>query len=673
MSITSIILILFAIIIAGGLTYFQYFYKNNPNKINKFLAILRFISIFGLLLLLINPVISYKNYEIQKPFLPIVLDNSESIKELNANDIALKSYEKLRTNSQLQDKFEIVPFTFDQVINFDDSITFKGKQSKIDEVSKYLKANYKNTKYPIILLSDGNQTVGNDYLYSFDVKNPVFPIVLGDTTTVFDLKIGQINANKYAFLKNKYPVEVFVNYMGNKNINANFSITNGNTILYKETIDFSKNNSAKIVNAMIPADKIGTQTLKVTISSSENEKNKYNNTKNFAIEVIDQRTEIALVSEINHPDLGAIKRALEHNNQRKITTIKPSETNLASYNLFVFYQPNSSFKSIMDFAKKSNSNALIITGLFTDYNFLNQNQEDFAFKMTNQKEDYLAKYNAQFSAFALENLNFESFPPLENAYGTITSKANVQVLLESKINSVATNQPLLCFVEKNNQRNAYLFGQNFWKWRMKSFTNEESFEKFDIFTDKIIQFLSSKNNKKKLIVTHENFYNSGDDIEINAQFFNKNFEFDEKAKLSISVINQETKKSQNLEMNKADNAFKTNLEGLESGKYTIIVTEKNTNTVYKGVFEVIAYNVEKQFVNSNYTKLNQLSEETNGKTFLPNNINLLIDNLLNDKSYIPIQKEIIKNSPIIDWKWLLFIIILSLSVEWFLRKYNGML
>ena len=126
-------------------------------------------------------------------------------------------------------------------------------------------------------------------------------------------------------------------------------------------------------------------------------------------------------------------------------------------------------------------------------------------------------------------------------------------------------------------------------------------------------------------------------------------------------------------MNKADNAFKTNLEGLESGKYSIIVTEKNTNTVYKGVFEVIAYNVEKQFVNSNYTKLNQLSEETNGKAYLPNNINLLIDNLLKDKSYIPIQKEIIKNSPIIDWKWLLFIIILSLSVEWFLRKYNGML
>ncbi|MFY7811175.1 MAG: hypothetical protein ACOVQ2_05530 [Flavobacterium sp.] len=673
MSISTIIFIFFAVIIAGLLTFYQYFYKNNPNKINKFLAFLRFLSIFGLLLLLINPVISYKNHEIQKPYLPLVLDNSASIKELNSNDIALKSYEKIKNNIQLQEKFEIIPFTFDKDLNFDDSITFKGSQTKIDEVAKYLKANYKTSKYPIILLSDGNQTLGNDFLYSFEEKNPVFPIILGDTTTVLDLKIGQINANKYAFLKNKFPIEVFVNYSGNKSLKANFSILNGNNVLYKESIDFSKNNSAKIVNAMISADKIGIQNLKVSISSPEFEKNKYNNTKNFAIEVIDQRTEIALVSEINHPDLGTIKRALEHNNQRKITYIKPSETNLDTYNLFVFYQPTGSFKSIFDYVKKSGLNKLIITGLYTDFNFLTQNQDDFEFKMTTQKEEYLSQYNNQFSSFAVENLNFESFPPLENPYGTIKPKSNIQVLLESKIDNLATKQPLLCFTEKNNQRNAYLFGQNFWKWRMKSFTNEDSFEKFDIFTDKVIQFLSSKNNKKKLIVSHQNFYNSDDAIEINAQFFNKNYEFDEKAKLLLTIINQKTKKSQNYEMNKADNSFKSNLENLNSGIYNIVVTEKNTNTVYKSVFEVIAFDVEKQFVNPNYIKLNQLSLETHGKLFFPTETDELINLLLKDKQYNSIRKEIIKNSPIIDWKILLFIIILTLTVEWFLRKYNGMI
>lgn len=669
----SFIFLILAGIIAGLLTYFQYFYKTNPNKVSKYLAILRFIAVFGLLLLLINPTISFKKYEIQKPYLPIVLDNSESIKELNANKIVEEIFDKLKNNNKLNDKFEIIPFTFDEEVNFDDSITFKGKQSKIDEVSKYLKSNYKTSKYPIVLLSDGNQTIGNDYLYSFDVKNPVLPIVLGDTTVVFDLKIGQINANKYAFLKNKFPVEVFVNYTGNKNVNANFTISNGNTTVFNETIDFSRNNSSKIVNAMLPADRIGIQTYKVSISSFENEKNKYNNVKNFALEVVDQRTEIALVSAINHPDLGAVKKALEHNNQRKITTIKPTDANLNKYNLFILYQPNASFKTVFDYCKNSNSNYLVVTGLHTDFNFLSQNQEDFTFKMSNKSEDYLAKYQDNFNLFAMENLNFESFPPLENPYGTIATNSNVQTLISAKINSVEIDQPLLCFIEKNNKRYAYLFGQNFWKWRVKSFTNEESFEKFDVFTDKIIQFLSTKNNKKRLVVTHENFYNAGDPIEINAQFFNKNFEFDEDAKISASLTNLSTKKTKNYDLSKGDNAYKTNLEELETGKYNVLVKEKNTNTTYSGVFEVIAYNVEKQFTNSNYLKLNQLAQETNGKTYLPNQYESLVDNLLKDSKYIPIQKEVTKNAPLIDWKWLLFLIILALSAEWFIRKYNGML
>ena len=669
----SFVFIIFAVLIAGLLAYFQYFYKTTPNKVSKYLAILRFIAVFGLLLLWINPNISFKKYEIQKPYLPLVLDNSESIKELNANKIAKEVFQKLKTNKKLNDKFEILPFTFDEEVNFDDSITFKGKQTKTDEVSKYLKANYKTSKYPIVLLSDGNQTIGNDYLYSFDVKNPVFPIVLGDTTVVFDLKIGQINANKYAFLKNKFPVEVFVNYSGNKNINANLTISNGSTTVFKETIDFSSTNSSKIINAMLPAQRIGVQTYKVSISSTENEKNKYNNIKNFAIEVADQRTEIALVSAINHPDLGAVKKALEHNNQRKITTIKPTDTNLNKYNLFILYQPNTSFKNIFDYCKNSNSNYLVITGLHTDFNFLGQNQDDFTFKMSNKTEDYLAKFQDNFNLFAMENLNFESFPPLENPYGTINLKSNVQNLFNSKINSIETNQPLLCFVEKNNKRYAYLFGQNFWKWRVKSFTNEESFEKFDVFTDKIIQFLSTKNNKKRLVVTHENFYNSGDIIEINAQFFNKNFEFDQDAKISATVTNLSTKKTKNYDLSKGDNAYKTNVEELETGKYNLLVKEKNTNTTYNGVFEVIAYNVEKQFTNSNYLKLNQLAQETNGKTYLSNEYKTLVDNLLKESKYFPVQKEVIKNMPLIDWKWLLFLIILALTTEWFIRKYNGML
>ena len=58
---------------------------------------------------------------------------------------------------------------------------------------------------------------------------------------------------------------------------------------------------------------------------------------------------------------------------------------------------------------------------------------------------------------------------------------------------------------------------------------------------------------------------------------------------------------------------------------------------------------------------------------VPNQIDKLIETLLKDQSYKAIEKNIIKKTPIVDWIWLLVLIAICLSSEWFIRKYNGML
>ena len=225
MTTSTILLILLSVIISGVVAFYQYLFKaDNQNKTNWLLAFLRFISVFSLLLLLINPVVSRKIIETNKIPLAIVADNSRSISELKANAVALKLFEKLNSNSALKEKFEIQSYTFDDTFIAGKNLDFKGNQSNIHDVAVNLKQLNKNTFYPVVLLTDGNQTIGNDYVYSFQESTTVFPVVLGDTTTTFDLKINQLNANKYAFLKNKFPVEVFMQYNGSKSVSASFSI-----------------------------------------------------------------------------------------------------------------------------------------------------------------------------------------------------------------------------------------------------------------------------------------------------------------------------------------------------------------------------------------------------------------------------------------------------------------
>ena len=675
MTTTTILLLLLSLILAGSLSFYQYLYKaKSKSKLNLFLALLRFLTLLGILILLVNPIITRNKLEIIKPALAIVMDNSSSITALDANKKALQAYAKITANPALKEKFDIQSYRFATDFESSTLFDFKGTQTNLGIVSKELRNNNRKSSFPTILITDGNQTSGNDYVYSFDPANTVFPIVLGDTTKVIDLKISQINVNKYAFYKNKFPVEVFLNYSGDKKLSAAFVISQGNLVLTKQSVSFSDSKRTAILNVLLPANKMGAQIFKVTISSAEKEKNTYNNKKNFAVEVLDQKTNIALVTSINHPDLGALKRSIESNAQRKVTVIKPNNINsLNDYNVLILYQPTTAFQSVFQENRTAGIPTLIITGTSTDFVFLNQQQSSLEFKMSNQKENYLAVFNSQFNLFASDNIGFESFPPLENTFGNIILKGNASVLLSSKIRSMETNAPLLAYAENQGKRSAFLLGENIWKWRLQSHLDSQSFAKFDVFMDKTIQYLASSSSKKSLVVNHESFYNSGDAIEITAQYFNKNYDFDENARLTIIVTNTETKQIKNYDLLKGNSFYKVNLDGLSSGTYTFSVKEQNSNTSYSSSFEILDFDREKQFVNPDLGKLKQLATQTGGAIYFPDQVDVLIKSLLENNTYKAIEKSTTTRSPLIDWTLLLILIVSLLATEWFIRKYNGLL
>ncbi len=675
MTSNTILLIFLSLLIAGGYSYYNYFYKAKIKlKVHLVLALLRFITVFSILLLLINPIITNKTLEIIKTPLVIAVDNSSSISNLKVTQTAAELYENLSSNSELKDKYDIQSYRFDSDFESSDTFDFKGTQTNIDAVAKNSKSINKNSIFPTVLITDGNQTMGNDFVFSFDPNNKVYPIVVGDTTTYLDLRVSQLNANKYAFHKNKFPVEVFLNYSGTKAVTSNFSITQGNTVLNSQIVSFSPSKKSVVISVLLPADKIGLQVYKASIRSSEKEKNTYNNNFNFAVDVIDQKTEIALISSFNHPDLGALKRAIESNAQRKVTLLKPKETNdLSKYNIVILYQPTIEFRSFFERNTDLGLNTFIITGTKTDFNYFNQQQKDLVFKMSSQSEDYIAEYKDDFNLFSLEDIGFSQFPPLENPFGVISTSSNVNILLGSTIRNINTNAPLLAFSENQGRRSAYLLGENSWKWRLQSHVDTKSYEKYDTFIDKIIQYLASNAAKKSLVVTHNGFYNSGDAIEISAQYFNKNYELDDKANLNITLVNKKTKAKKSYDLLKSNTDFKVNLDGLEVGKYDFVVRELNSNSVYSNSFEIVDFDIEKQFVNPDLIKLNQLATQTKGQVVFPDKVDSLIKSLLENEDYKSVQKTIIKKTPLIDSIWLLILIIICLATEWFVRKYNGML
>jgi len=676
MSSITLILIILAGLLALFLALFQYWNKSKrKSKLQWVFVFLRFLTIFAILLLIINPKFEHLEVYTEKPNLVFAIDNSSSIKHLNQDGNALKMVEFLTNNSDLNNKFNIEMYAFGDDINSEDSLNFTKQQTNISNAINQLSQIYKESISPTVLISDGNQTYGNDYEFSSkSYKQPIYPIILGDTVSYTDLKIQQLNVNKYAFLKNSFPIEAFLIYNGNNTVNSQFIVTNGNNTVYSQSVTFSKSNNSKAINFTLPANNIGVSAYKATLIPLDNEKNIINNTKNFAVEVIDQKTNVAVVSDFLHPDLGVLKKSIESNEQREVTFIKPNDINqINDFQLFILYQPNNKFKQLFDILNKENKNKLVVIGTKTDIRFLNTINKNYNQQITNQTEDYQAELNLNFSPFIIDEMDFESFPPLKSYYGDVTFSIPFETILFKKINNISTKEPLLATFEVNGKREALLLGENIWQWRAQSYINAKSFNDFDNFIGKLVQYLASNKKRSRLNVDYESFYNGTGNIIIKAQFFDKNFEFDARETLTISVKDKISNEEKSFPFVLKNNNYQVDLSNLTPSEYSFKVYAKNENISQLGSFQILEYDVEQQFLNADVTKLQRLAINSGGKSYFINDTNNLVNDLLNDDRFVAIQKSNKNTIPLIDWKYLLFLIALSLTAEWFLRKYNGLI
>ena len=677
MSLETILLIIASGVIAITLALLQY----SKGRYSIVFIVLRSLTIFAVLVLLINQKFKQVDYFIEKPVLTVLTDNSSSIEFLDQASTLRSLKNKIKNDPDLNERFNIQHYSFDNQLNTKDSLTFNGSQTNVTKALGSLEEINRGLTAPVILLTDGNQTYGSDY--EFSLKNyaqPIFPVILGDTIKYTDFKIQQLNVNRYTYLKNKFPVEIIINYEGQsrtpaESINTRFVISSGENVLYSENITLSPGNNSEIINVELAATSIGIKKYKAEIIPLSSERNTSNNSREFAVEVIDQKTDIVIISDILHPDLGSLKKIIESNEQRSLVIKKPIQNNteLDDFELIILYQPNNKFNSVLNELNTQKKNFLIITGTNTDWTFLNKSQGYFSKKPSSATEDVQPVYNSNFSSFLVEDINFEAYPPLKTTIGDVTFTVKNDVLLTSKIGSIETGQPLLVTFENTATRGALLLGEDIWKWRAQSYLINNDFEEFDTFFGKIIQYLTSTMKKERLNLSYEPFYYGKNNVRVLAEFFDKNYIFNPNASLKIQLKDKSSGEIRSIPLLlKKNNYYEADLSLLPASEYEFTVTATNENISKSGSFSILDFEAEKQFLNPNATKLTQLAANTGGESFYAFNQSL-IDKLLEDNRFKPVQKSKENIVPLIDWKWLLALIALTLSAEWFFRKYNGLI
>ncbi|WP_405224430.1 VWA domain-containing protein [Dokdonia sp. Asnod1-B02] len=672
----TLLLIIGAAILALGIAVFQYFYKAKyKTSRNKVYALIRFLSVFGLLILLINPSYKQVTYVTVKPSLAVAVDNTASIKHLEYDDESSDLVSRFRESEPLNNAFDVEFYSFGQEFKRLDTLDFQEKQTNISNVLYSLEDIYGTEIAPVILLTDGNQTYGEAYQYtSKNLNQQIYPVVLGDTITYDDLKLGQVNVNKYAYINNKFPVEIFASYNGNNTVSSQLTVTSGGTVVHSERVTFSPDKESQVFNLLLPATSVGVRQYAIQLAPSTTEKNIKNNSKNFAIEVIDQKTNVLIVSNIVHPDVGMLKKSIESNRLRTVTFSNPLESlsKLNDYELVILYQPDARFKNVYEQLISLSKNSITVAGANTDWNAVNTFQNTINQEITGQQEEVQGELNVNFSAFVIEDIGFADFPPLKTSFGDVNFKTEVDVALTQTIGSLNTENPLIATTDTNGQREVYILGEGLWRWRAQSFINNNSFEDFDNFIDNLVQYAASNKKKSRLNIDYESFYYGNGDVTLYAQYFDKNYTFDTRARLSIRVVHEETGKVTDIPLLLNKNTYQVAMNNLEPGNYKFTVSVIDQGLARSGSFTIVPFEIEQQFLNANVTELRTLASNTAAALYTSATGDQLIEDLLKDTRYKPVQKSTEKIVPLIDWKWLLFIIALLLSIEWFMRKYNGL-
>ena len=621
--------------------------------------------------------------KIQKeiPILVFAQDVSESIIANKTSRFDENLYSDSIKNflSKLSDSYEIRTLIFGNKSMESDSFVFNHNQSNLGQLFTQVEEQFNTTNLTdLILASDGIINTGNANPTFENAKVNVHTILLGDTITISDVSIQKVKSNKYAVLNNNFPLEVLVK--SNLEVsNLKLIVSDNNEIIESRTVSLKK--GINRFNYISLATESGTHQIDVQIDGLKDEVNIINNRSSVHLEVLDYNQNIMMISSCPHPDISSLKNAVTKIKGTKIKSILINDFNqsIDGYNLICFFKPFDSPKMIklLNQCEKLGIPSFTFSGnnLDNKQNYLSSigvNKET-NFKGTNLVDIYLSN---DFDAFKLDKSwfsIFSSLPPVSVPFSAnYLLNKNAHSLLKQKINGVDLSYPVIFFYKSNETNHGVFLGEGIWRWNMLQQQKGLGTKDVDLFFQKIFQYLKKIDPKKRLKLNVPKMVVEDEPLLISSEFYNNNYELSNNDDLFFSYRDS-LENEFRVKMNRNEDIYQLTLHHLSPGNYTFNAELVSNNEVFqeKGEFSIFKSKKEWADLRANHSFLHSISGKSN--SYYLNELNDLSSKLKNNASEKVKTRKTIENTDVLDFKWILFLLLMFPFLEWMIRKYKGMI
>lgn len=688
--------ILFCMALGAGYAFLFYPYKTlkteqgKPAVLQMTMAGLRALLVTLLSFLLLSPLIRSLHREVEKPVVVIAQDNSHSI--LLNKDSSFYKGAYLASLEQLKEKlshdYEVRFYTFGKSLQENETVNYAEKQTNISAVMDAVYDTYEGRNLgAVVLATDGIFNEGSNPRYTYKtIKAPVYTVALGDTTFPRDVQIKRVRSNAIAYLGNRFPIEIDVAGYGFSNQHTNLTVIHNGKTVHTQDIGITSNRYAITVPLSFEASEKGMQRYTISIGSLPGELSYLNNTKDVFIDVIDGRQKIMLVANAPHPDLGALKNAIESNQNYEVQLVYAAElqaeqiSRLKEFTMVILYQIPSvdiSTRALFDAMERVKMPRLYMLGNQSNLSAFNALGEGLTVSGNQGNvNDAQARFNKDFSLFSLseEAMNSMSlFTPLQAPFGNYSVSGDARILFYQQIGNTSTSMPLILFTARNESKTGIICGEGLWKWRMQEYAQRQNTNAGNEIITKIIQYLAARDDKRLLRVTSaQRIFEENEHVVFDAEAYTPSLELTTDPEVSFKITNEEGT-SFDYQFSKSGKVYHLDCGILPVSNYRYMAQAMlgGKNESVSGQFTVRPLQAEFTETVADHQLLATLASLHQGKMFYPADMNALADEILKNERIKPVSYEHQQLQDLINMKWVFVLLLLLLSAEWFLRKREG--
>jgi hypothetical protein len=670
-----------------------FLYRHNPLSLTGkqgtiarwALMSLRFLTLFTISFLLLGPLMKLVTNRTEKPIVVLAIDGSQSI--ITNKDSSFYRNEFVAGITKLQqdlsDNFDVKTYTIGKNSTENFNGTFSEKQTNISQLFDAVKNNYSNQNLgAVVLATDGLYNDGNNPAYTArELRTPVYTVALGDTVQQKDLLIKQVSYNQLVYSGNEFPLHVDISAFGYSNKQTTLTVTNSGQTLFSTIVPINNLSFFTTIPISLEATKPGTQHYIVSVSSLSGEVSLVNNRFDVFINVIDGKQKIAVVYLAPHPDIAAYKNSIEQNENYSIKTFaydKIPAAELKDYSLVLFHQlPGSRGEGInlVKTATDQHVPALFVLGAQTGLPYLNTTVPVINISANRSAVNEVTPgFSPGFASFTLSNEELErikKFPPLYAPYGNYAMLTEHDILFTQQVGYVKTTAPLIAFAKSGGSKTGFICGEGFWKWQLYDLSSGNQ-KVAGSLMGKIVQYLAAKDDRSRFRITGKKRFDENEPVKFEAEVYNESYELINTGEITLTIKNTSGKKFP-YAFGKNNLSYTLDIGLMPVGNYTYEASTVtgNKTQLLKGTFAVVPLQVEFLQTTANHQLLYELANETGGKLFSPHKLDELAQAL---KTNAVIKPIIYKQEHVKSWinlKWIFFTVLVFLSIEWFIRKWNG--